>query len=446
MLSFSRYTSFLSMSFSLFAAIGCSDYSLDEKTPFEEEPADTAEEIVEVVPSEYADLQITPDPINFGYVLKDCVAGPMDITLKNIGLETLEITDIYVDGNGAGVFNTTFDGNTITLEPNESRNIGMYFRPSLYLDYEVELKVTSNDPEPPITPVIGIGSEGSLYEEGFSQDYNTAVDVLWVIDNSCSMQDNVQNVKDNFSAFLGSFLSLGLDYQMAIITTDSADNGIFKGPIMRSSQGQGSVQSTFDSTIASILAGAGTSSSQDTEKGLEVTKMALDNSSQASSFIRNANNGLSVILVSDEDDNGSNISGQNFINWFQGKKPNDHTLVRMSAFLSASGGLFGGNPIYDTVIEATQGYVANIDANNWQADLQALALASAGLTVIFPLAQTPATLASITVYVNGQEVPQGIYDGWTYDTRSNSLVFHGSEIPEAGEYVDVSYMIAGTCN
>ena len=176
---------------------------------------------------------------------------------------------------------------------------------------------------------------------------------------------------------------------------------------------------------------------------IEVTKAALTNQS---SFIRNSNNGLSVILVTDEDDGGSNTSGANFINWFQGLKSNDYTLSRMSAFLDANGGLFGGNPVYEEVIQATQGYIADINSNSYQQSLEEMALAAAGLTVRFPLEKEPATLSSITVTVNGSETPQDPFNGWTYDSRSNSLVFHGTEIPEAGENVSVSYMIESECN
>jgi hypothetical protein len=114
--------------------------------------------------------------------------------------------------------------------------------------------------------------------------------------------------------------------------------------------------------------------------------------------------------------------------------------------LDANGGLFGGNPKYEEVIQATQGYIADINANSYQQSLEEMALAAAGLTVRFPLEKEPATLASITVTVNGSTISQDPFNGWTYDSRSNSLIFHGSEIPEAGEGVSVSYMVESECN
>ena len=416
----------------------CSDYSFDEGKTYIPEPDDTAVE-EEYIPTEDPDLLVEPSVIDFGYLMKDCPSDPIDVTITNRGKGDAEITDIFVDGNGSSAFSTTYDGSAITLAQDESITMGVYFLPTLYLDYQVELEIDSNDPEPPETTILGVGTEGAIYEESFQQDYNTAVDVLWVFDNSCSMDDNIINVKDNFSAFLGSFLSLGLDYQMAIVTTDVADNGVFKGPVMNSSQGQQSVINTFTSTLNTVL---NTDGSAD-EKGLQQTHAALTSNS---SFMRNPSNGLSVIVVSDEDDSGSNIQGQNFISWFQGLKSNDPGLVRYSAFLDANGGLFGGNPVYEEVIQATQGYIADINANSYQQSLEEMALAAAGLTVRFPLDQEPANLSSITVVIDGTEVSQDPFNGWTYDSRSNSIVFHGTEIPEAGEGVSVSYMVASECN
>lgn len=432
----------------LLVLMGCSDYSFDEnKQP--ESPADTAveEEEEEYIPTEEPDILIEPNPIDFGYILKNCPSDPIDVTITNRGLGELEITDLYLDGDGEAAFTTTLNGDPIVLANGESKTFGIYFLPTLYRDYSVSMEIVSNDPEEPEVSVIGIGSEGAYYEEGFVQEMHTQVDVLWVFDNSCSMEDNITNVKDNFSNFLSSFLSLGLDYQMAIVTTDMADNGIFQGTgsysgnIMKQSHGQTAVTNEFRGTLDRILTTTGSAD----EKGLEVTKAALTNPNQ-SSFIRGPSYGLSVILVTDEDDGGSNITGQTFINWFKGLKSADPNLARMSAFLDTSTGLLGGNPKYDAVITATQGYVADIHSQSYQQPLEEMALAAAGLTVRFPLSETPATLSSISVTVGGQAVPQNLFEGWTYDSDSNSLVFHGAYIPDAGESVYVSYMVEAECN
>ena len=67
------------------------------------------------------------------------------------------------------------------------------------------------------------------------------------------------------------------------------------------------------------------------------------------------------------------------------------------------------------------------------------------MTVSFALQDTPFPLDAISVTVNGTEISQSIMDGWTYDSRSNSIVFHGNAIPDAGESVVISYEVTGSC-
>ena len=73
------------------------------------------------------------------------------------------------------------------------------------------------------------------------------------------------------------------------------------------------------------------------------------------------------------------------------------------------------------------------------------ALSAAGLIVRFPLEKEPTSMSSITVTVDGQEVSQNLFDGWTYDAREVAIVFHGDSIPENGSTVNVSYEIPASC-
>ena len=196
---------------------------------------------------------------------------------------------------------------------------------------------------------------------------------------------------------------------------------------MNSSQGQQSVINTFTSTLNTVL---NTDGSAD-EKGLQQTHAALTSNS---SFMRNPSNGLSVIVVSDEDDSGSNMQGQNFINWFQGLETQRPIfgsiqwilwmqMVDFSAEIQNMKKLFKQPKA--TLLISTPIHISN-RWKKWH-------LAAAGLTVRFPLDQEPANLSSITVIIEGSEVAQDPFNGWTYDSRSNSIVFHGTEIPEALE-------------
>ncbi len=73
---------------------------------------------------------------------------------------------------------------------------------------------------------------GGCTEYGYTQRTNTdvfqqvrrnTVDVLMVVDNSCSMWEEQDKLAANFSSFIGAFEGVDVDWQMGVVTTDMAD-------------------------------------------------------------------------------------------------------------------------------------------------------------------------------------------------------------------------------
>lgn len=69
----------------------------------------------------------------------------------------------------------------------------------------------------------------SLAGTGRPPDWNTdhydasqyhQSDILWVVDNSCSMGEEQQSIATNFEVFMDMVEMLNIDYRMAVITTD----------------------------------------------------------------------------------------------------------------------------------------------------------------------------------------------------------------------------------
>ena len=54
----------------------------------------------------------------------------------------------------------------------------------------------------------------------FSQETRNMVDILLVIDNSCSMVDEQEKLAANFEGFIEAFAGVDVDYQIAVVTTD----------------------------------------------------------------------------------------------------------------------------------------------------------------------------------------------------------------------------------
>jgi hypothetical protein len=60
------------------------------------------------------------------------------------------------------------------------------------------------------------------YDEYSVQVTDRKVDLLFVIDNSGSMREEIVTVQNSFSSFISSFVGRGLDYNIAVTTTDLA--------------------------------------------------------------------------------------------------------------------------------------------------------------------------------------------------------------------------------
>ena len=259
--------------FSTLAVFGfsaCSDYDLHrpddpKQTPSPQETAEPPE------PSLDPDIKVTPDPIDFGGLPKDCPAEPIEVTVSNIGLDPLTVSDIQLDGNGTSAFSHTWDGNEFVLEYGESMTFEVHFTPAAWIDYDIDLVFTSNDQEDPELPVqtIGTGADDATYEQSFTQDYYDEVDVMWVVDNSCSMSEELQEVRDNFAAFVTEFSTLELDYHLAVITTDM-DNPSHSGRIQGSviTQASADPEQEFLTYVDQGDTGSGS------EKGDEATEAA----------------------------------------------------------------------------------------------------------------------------------------------------------------------------
>jgi hypothetical protein len=447
-----RLTASVLAASSLFA---CSDYDLHrpdkpKNTPSPEETAEPEE------PSLDPDIRVSPDPIDFGGLPKDCPAEPIEVTVTNIGLDPLTVSDIQFDGSGTSAFSHTWDGAEFTLDYGDSTTFEVNFTPAAWIDYDIDLVFTSNDQEDPELPVdtLGTGAEDTSYEQTFTQDYFDEVDVMWVVDNSCSMDEALEQVRDNFAAFVAEFSELELDYHLAVITTDM-DNPSHSGRI----QGAIITQDSADPEAEFMTYVDQGSSGSGSERGFDSTKAALTEpivSADNAGFIRD-DAALAVIIVTDENDSSS-MSTTSFVSWFSGLK-SDPEMLSFSAICGdrmtgcSSGDVWSGSFIqatggdkYIDASEDTDGIFTSICTENYDEALQHLSLTAAGMTVSFILDYEPSSLADVVVTVEGNSIANDSGNGWTYLADTNSIVFHGTAIPGPSETVYVSYPVAGECN
>jgi len=300
----------------------------------------------------------------------------------------------------------------------------------------------------PLQPVVD-GIPGEL-ETPFRIDRITQVtipktDVLFVVDNSCSMEEEQVLLGTNFPTFLDWFQGSGLDYHIGVVSTDMNDP-LHTGRL-RSVNGQRWVQDTTD-TPEAILGGMAIMGTDGhyLEQGRAAAYTAVEvlGDSENLGFIRE-DAGLHIAVVSDEDDEsgGSPVSRQEFVDYMLGARP----TRRMVSFSSIVGPAFGcENALepgsdYLAITHAVGGVEWSICTERWDGVLDQLGFTAVGLQREFFLTDIPVvnTLSVATEY-EGVTIVYEPETEWVYDDRRNSITFL-EHMPEPGEVVVVEYRL-----
>ncbi len=437
--------------------LACTDYNLTSPSQVEGKDPEREEEEPEPDPGPDPDIKVSPSAVDFGDVLRDCAGQPVTVTITNKGKAKLRVADIALSGDAVSKFSE--NGDAVELELDQSYEFQVRFEPSAYVTYEVQLDILSNDPDEGevAVPVLGTGTSGGIYEESFEQTYiEEPIDVLWVLDNSGSMDESLGRLGDQLDLFIGAFLTLGLDYHIGVVTTD-----------MDSASQSGKLQGTptyIDSSTPDPVgkfearASVGSGGSGD-ERGLDAAQTALSEplaSTENAGFLR-ADSTLSVIVLSDENDASSQAAGK-FTTWFEGlrtdpDKTTFNAFVGDRGFGCSGGDIWAGDFIeavggdkYIDVADNTDGFFASICSDDFSAPVTNMARSSAGMKSTFALTETPSDVSRLEVVVDGQDCPSDAIDGYTYDATANSITFHGTWYPDANAIIEVAYPVDEGCN
>lgn len=272
-------------------------------------------------------------------------------------------------------------------------------------------------------------------------------DFLFVVDNSGSMSTAQTSLANAASAFSSVLNGSGLDFQLGVITTDSSDL-----------RGGGFTDAT--TTFEEVVNNLGTQGSN-SESGIFHAEEALESGGSADNagFPREDAQ-MSVVMISDEADQYTSYSGgaefDTSSNLFLDNGYIVHAIVDTEPTISAFDSEFD-NPNYgETYIELannTGGSRAPIitwddDGQRQERDeadftqiMTAIAQKAGGAASQFTLTETPVP-STISVTNEGTAVARDSADGWTYNSSANAVVFNGTEIPDSGDTIEVSYKYA----
>lgn len=410
-------------------------------------------------------IQVTPTSLEFGSWLRGCPSTPQTVLIENIGGSDLRVEDLTIEGQGVAAFR--LNGRRGVLAPGESMEARLTFTPGRLATFnQAWVEVSSDDPANPSVRVdlLGEGAEVALHQDSFVQNPAAAVDVLFSIDNSGSMSNDIQALGASFDTFINSFVSLGLDYHIAVMTADP-DCPNFLGPVITTQTADPHAEFIRQATSGTC---GGEAAFGATMNALSPAQLNGNNAG----FLRTDAN-LAIVALSDEPEqteSGGGLFGCDppvftngcmpvgtYVNFLYGLKGGDPSKVTFSGIVAPRNtsllGAFGGcdiafpAPRYHSAISLTGGAFGNLCQLDLDPFLNHLSLVVAGVNSVFNLSLPPESTApaDLLVEVNGVAIQPGQNNGYTYDATNNAVELHGSAVPQAGQVVSISYQAEGSC-
>ena len=288
-------------------------------------------------------------------------------------------------------------------------------------DQEIILESTIQgvtNPPPEVDPI---------QEDRSVQAVEPVVDILFVVDNSSSMGNEQVALRQNFPKYIEHFVTAGLDYHIAMVSTDMQRPG-HNGQLR---SGGGTTVITNDTPHPEVVFQQMTNSLGvhlgSIESGRAAAYTALEllkDTTQNHGFLREEAD-LHIIFVSDDDDQSGNnpITRPEFVEWATNLKQGDFE-VKMHGIVTPEEPCNGNIPSlsYLRYAAVTEGVTFSICDQDWGPALQALGLQAAGLKREFFLTKIPVRFPELELQVQVA----------TFDDQGNPLVLD-FEVCRAGE-------------
>lgn len=258
----------------------------------------------------------------------------------------------------------------------------------------------------------------------FNQSNRPHVGILWVIDNSASMEPEQKHLANSFSSFINQFIDSRIEFTMGVTTTDSKQrlDSLTQLTSEAAITNRALLINNFKKLINVGINGSST------EQGYQASYNFLEKN--AAKFLR-PDSYLSVIYVSDEADQSSQ-SVQTYLDHLITYVDSPHK-VRVHAILDLNNSgeqdySKGSRYLYS--VNKTGGVKGDVD-DNFATILKDIGNNLINLKSVFSLTQLP-YLPSLTVTLNGS-----LIDTWTYNSTDNAIQF--DPIPDFSSEIRVYY-------
>jgi hypothetical protein len=269
------------------------------------------------------------------------------------------------------------------------------------------------------------------------------VDILLVIDDSCSMGDEQAALATNFAAFMSSAATSNGNWHIGVTTTDPLGQ---KGVLKRGPSNPATLTPNTPN-VASLFAQkvqVGTNGSG-YEQPLASMALAVSepNRSGANSGFLRPDAALAVVIVTDALEQSPNSVGS-YLTTLRAAKLQHPELVSVSVVgpftqpgttCITEGAVDNGR--YASAITGTGGVQSDICTLDWATDLQAISRSVFGARRSFELGSTARGPGDITVSIGGVALPS---TAWRYDAANNAVVLDAAPAP--GSVLTVDYRTA----
>ena len=270
-----------------------------------------------------------------------------------------------------------------------------------------------------------------LFQQGGVGHYS---DVLFVLDDSASMNEEQDRLLNSFAAFTDVLETTRADFQLGVVTTDADAGAALNSTIL--DPDNDALTDLFLEAIDVDETGS------NVEQGLHQALLAV-NPTRNPGFLRTGAE-LHVVIVSDEDDQSEQTVDfylHELISLTGEDRVTVHSLVGDMPAGCASGiSAADAGPRYLEATETTGGLSGSVCSEDFSPLLGQVGLDVADWNDRFELSRIP-RLDSVEVWVDDVLMPQRDTDGWQYGARDNTIVFEGRAIPRPGMAVRVDYEI-----
>ncbi len=378
------------------------------------------------------ELQITPATYSFDDTFIPC-GSELDVEFRNVGNEPLEITEVDYTSGGQLSFDNRGLTLPFTLQPGEYVEVGVLFEATSSGADTGIIEVVSNDPRGVVTAdQNGEGAYMDEVTESFTEPGIPPVDVLWTIDQSCSMsEDNRPDIRNGVPGFLAE-LNAVADYNLIQVTKDT---GCANGGIIDNTT------ANAETLLIDNAFNAGLFEQFTTEQLLKQANISLQQTGPGGcneGFLRPGAL-LHIIVASDEMDQSPN-DHLHWINLYE-QYVTDPNLLKISAVVDVNRqcGDNTGPGEYLLAAQATGGVVLDICSPDWGAQMTDIASEVLAGIRSYNLSD-PTEESTITVTVNGVET-----EDFSYSNAGNTVTIDSPPIGE-GDVVEITYNPPGECN